>query len=303
MDIDEDIDLLMSSDLIYPQMITKSISFTRTQAGWFFARSNKTEKVGDFEADFYNINGLTIETKKRREHLSEDDVKTNKALFDTLKKTLDASNHPQKSITRKINSKSSDSLDEIDDCQSTMKNELTNGDSLQPIRVEDEIVINGDEDDEDDSIMDVKAAIVSSTNGLIKRRKSLPPPLKQNISWSEYINAPKGNPPCLGRPWKTKDSNRTFKATIAMSQDFPLTIESLLNILEVITQFKHFKKLKEFVNLNLPPGFPVKIDIPLIPTILARVTFLNFNYLDDADENLFVIPEDYTEDPNRFPEL
>lgn len=42
MDIDEDIDLLMSSDLIYPQMITKSISFTRTQAGWFFARSNKT---------------------------------------------------------------------------------------------------------------------------------------------------------------------------------------------------------------------------------------------------------------------
>ncbi|KAI7691500.1 hypothetical protein SSS_06284 [Sarcoptes scabiei] len=97
-----------------------------------------------------------------------------------------------------------------------MKNELTNGDSLQPIRVEDEIVINGDEDDEDDSIMDVKAAIVSSTNGLIKRRKSLPPPLKQNISWSEYINAPKGNPPCLGRPWKTKDSNRTFKATIAM---------------------------------------------------------------------------------------
>lgn len=33
----------------------------------------------------------------------------------------------------------------------------------------------------------------------------------------------------------------------------------LLNVLEVIAPFKHFNKLREFVQLKLPPGFPVKL--------------------------------------------
>jgi len=43
------------------------------------------------------------------------------------------------------------------------------------------------------------------------------------------------------------------------SEDFPMTVEMLLNILEVVTPFKHLKKLREFVTMKLPPGFPVKI--------------------------------------------
>jgi len=38
-----------------------------------------------------------------------------------------------------------------------------------------------------------------------------------------------------------------------------MTVDVLLNILEVVTPFKHLKKLREFVTLKLPPGFPVKI--------------------------------------------
>jgi hypothetical protein len=38
-----------------------------------------------------------------------------------------------------------------------------------------------------------------------------------------------------------------------------MTVEMLLNILEVVTPFKHLKKLREFVTMKLPPGFPVKI--------------------------------------------
>lgn len=33
----------------------------------------------------------------------------------------------------------------------------------------------------------------------------------------------------------------------------------LLNVLEVIAPFKHFNKLREFVQMKLPPGFPVKL--------------------------------------------
>ena len=33
----------------------------------------------------------------------------------------------------------------------------------------------------------------------------------------------------------------------------------LLDILEVIAPYKHFNKLREFVSLKLPHGFPVKV--------------------------------------------
>ena len=33
----------------------------------------------------------------------------------------------------------------------------------------------------------------------------------------------------------------------------------LLDILEVIAPYKHFNKLREFVSLKLPQGFPVKV--------------------------------------------
>lgn len=40
-----------------------------------------------------------------------------------------------------------------------------------------------------------------------------------------------------------------------------LSFLRLLNLLEVITPFKHFKKLREFVQMKLPAGFPVKIGL------------------------------------------
>ncbi len=41
----------------------------------------------------------------------------------------------------------------------------------------------------------------------------------------------------------------------------------------IAPQFKHFQKLRDFVEMKLPPGFPVKLDIPVLPTVSARITF------------------------------
>ncbi|XP_036302836.1 ankyrin repeat domain-containing protein 13C isoform X7 [Pipistrellus kuhlii] len=101
------------------------------------------------------------------------------------------------------------------------------------------------------------------------RRQSLTPPPQNTITWEEYISAENGN---------------------------------ILNVLEVIAPFKHFNKLREFVQMKLPPGFPVKLDIPVFPTITATVTFQEFRY-DEFDGSIFTIPDDYKEDPSRFPDL
>lgn len=88
-----------------------------------------------------------------------------------------------------------------------------------------------------------------------------------------------------------------------MSEEFPLTVEMLLNVLEVIAPFKHFAKLREFVQMKLPSGFPVKIDIPILPTVSAKITFQEFAFKDDIPDSYFEVPATYKEDPNRFPEL
>lgn len=115
--------------------------------------------------------------------------------------------------------------------------------------------------------------------------------------------APPGQCPLLGRNLVYKESSKSFKATVAMSPDFPLTVDMLLNVLEVIAPFKHFSKLREFVLMKLPPGFPVKIDIPILPTVTAKITFQEFAFRNDIDPKLFQIPPDYLEDPTRFPDL
>lgn len=44
------------------------------------------ERVGNFLADFYSVNGLVLESRKRREHLSEEDIIRNKAIMESLSK-------------------------------------------------------------------------------------------------------------------------------------------------------------------------------------------------------------------------
>lgn len=44
------------------------------------------ERVGNFLADFYSVNGLVLESRKRREHLSEEDILRNKAIMESLSK-------------------------------------------------------------------------------------------------------------------------------------------------------------------------------------------------------------------------
>ncbi|XP_033081172.1 ankyrin repeat domain-containing protein 13C isoform X2 [Trachypithecus francoisi] len=198
METEEEVDILMSSDIYSATLSTKSISFTRAQTGWLF-REDKTERVGNFLADFYLVNGLVLESRKRREHLSEEDILRNKAIMESL-------------------SKGGNIMEQ----------------NFEPIR-----------------------------------RQSLTPPPQNTITWEEYISAENGK---------------------------------LLNVLEVIAPFKHFNKLREFVQMKLPPGFPVKLDIPVFPTITATVTFQEFRY-DEFDGSIFTIPDDYKEDPSRFPDL
>ncbi|MEQ2188516.1 Ankyrin repeat domain-containing protein 13C-A [Goodea atripinnis] len=115
----------------------------------FFYRQ---ERVGNFLADFYSVNGLVLESRKRREHLSEEDILRNKAIMESLSKGGNLIEQNFEAIVQDLQTKP----DTIDD-----KNDFY-----------------------------------------------------------------KPQAPHLGRELVCKESKKNFKATIAMSQDFPLGIES-----------------------------------------------------------------------------
>ncbi|VDI69031.1 Hypothetical predicted protein [Mytilus galloprovincialis] len=56
----------------------------------------------------------------------------------------------------------------------------------------------------------------------------------------------------------------------------------------------HFKKLRDFITLQLPVGFPVKIEIPLFHVLNARITFGNINALDQSVDGVTVIEDEGT---------
>lgn len=84
-EIEDEVDILMSSDILAAQMSTKSINFVRAQSGWIFREDKKELVAGQYDCELYSINGLVLESRKRREHLSRDDLQKNKAIMESLK--------------------------------------------------------------------------------------------------------------------------------------------------------------------------------------------------------------------------
>lgn len=60
---------------------------------------------------------------------------------------------------------------------------------------------------------------------------------------------------------------------VFQSDDFPLGVDVLLDILEIVAPFKHLNKLRRFCDARLPPGFPVRLGtVVLLIGLLVTVS-------------------------------
>uniref|UniRef100_A0A3Q3AXT9 Ankyrin repeat domain 13A n=1 Tax=Kryptolebias marmoratus TaxID=37003 RepID=A0A3Q3AXT9_KRYMA len=90
----------------------------------------------------------------------------------------------------------------------------------------------------------------------------------------------------IGRPIELTIRTQKFKGTLWMSEEHPLSlVEQVTPIIDLMARTSsHFARLRDFVTLNFPPGFPVKIEIPLFHVLNARITFCNLNNCRDENE-------------------
>ncbi|XP_019854512.1 PREDICTED: ankyrin repeat domain-containing protein 13C-A-like [Amphimedon queenslandica] len=237
-EVEDRIDMLMTRPIVYANMSTQPINVTRAQTGFLFFKSDRTDQVGNYTADVYNITDLILISRKRREHLTPEQIKH----FEELSKQVESGN-----IAKEL------------------EKEMTEAENST----------------EDNESSDSKEHCIS-----------LPPPPPSSMTWDQYLSS--SRVPSLGRKMDLRVDRRSFRSTVYMCKDCPIEMKKLLDILEVIAPYKHFHKLRQFVNLKLPPGFPVKLEIPVFPTVTAIITLQSYK-TSQFPPSHFLIPRDYTE--------
>ncbi|XP_072966515.1 uncharacterized protein [Typha angustifolia] len=77
-----------------------------------------------------------------------------------------------------------------------------------------------------------------------------------------------------------------LRPVLWLTPDFPLQTDELLPLLDVLAnKVKAVRRLRELLTTKLPQGtFPVKVAIPVVPTIRVLVTFTKFEELQPSDE-------------------
>lgn len=94
----------------------------------------------------------------------------------------------------------------------------------------------------------------------------------------EYFSDEDLNGRDIGKPKKVATKVQRFKANLWLSDDFPIKLqEQILPILDLMSTLAspHVSKLKDFITMQLPSGFPVKVEIPLFHVLNALITFGN----------------------------
>lgn len=91
---------------------------------------------------------------------------------------------------------------------------------------------------------------------------------------------------------RRKEGNREneykkgLRPVLWLAPNFPLRTEELLPLLDILAnKVKAIRRLRDLLTTKLPMGtFPVKVAIPVVPTIRVLVTFTKFEELQPLDE-------------------
>lgn len=89
-----------------------------------------------------------------------------------------------------------------------------------------------------------------------------------------------------GEPKSESEYKKGLRPVLWLTPDFPLQTEELIPLLDILAnKVKAVRRLRELLTTKLPPGtFPVKIAIPIVPTIRVLVTFTKFEELQPVEE-------------------
>ncbi|KAI9018376.1 GPCR-chaperone-domain-containing protein [Hyaloraphidium curvatum] len=281
---------LRTSIFTVPHVPVDQIKFSRATTGWW-RKEERNEAVGAFQTRVWNVDGIKVISKTRKEHLDEVEAwdkkeKERKAALDTAKGSDGA---PQKPVEK----------------EKTSAVISTSPDGEDPGAVPgsfDDVEVPETEEDVERMLNDV----ASSYDSLKQFVPSLPQPPFPSITYNEYFTAANTDYVHLGRPRKVKESSYNFSAQLWMTADgndaqavgavgsMP-DLDTIMPLLDLLGfgSNSHMTQLREVMGAKLPEGFPVKIELPILSVLKAIVTFHNFSSTHPIDKSMFDISPQY----------
>ncbi|KAG2262268.1 hypothetical protein Bca52824_069347 [Brassica carinata] len=84
---------------------------------------------------------------------------------------------------------------------------------------------------------------------------------------------------------KEKEFVKSLHPSVWLTEQFPLKTEELLPLLDILAnKVKAVARMRELLTTKFPPGtFPVKLSIPVVPTVKVVITFTKFVDLPPAE--------------------
>ena len=291
-ELEERIDDLMSSPLT---AFTSPgvVEFVRQKAGIWGWRSDKVEDVNGYSCRVFDVKNLNLQTEKRVEHLTDEERDD----IEKLHTAIHAEEEPH-----------GEGHKELEDGDPHADRAITDGDD------DSEAHAAGGGDDSKDAPSELLQVIEEPKK---PHRPSLPAPPSPSLASEEYFRDntayppfvlynpatqqhPFLPPPLLSRPHQTTVSRKSYNASVWMTDDFPLRTETVVAILDLVAPHqRHVEKVRNFIESRLPPGFPVRIKMPIFPTITAEIQFVEYSDrpIDDAE---MTVPPTYREDEEQF---
>jgi ankyrin repeat domain-containing protein 13 len=220
--LESDMDSAMASDVSNVFFDEHAISLQRARSGFLAWRHDKTEEINGYTAAVFELKGPAFRTRKRREHLSEEDLKKNKESW------LNFKNNTAATLARSLTSARED-MDATENL----------------IEGADQAGAAADREDTTPHRPSLPA----------------PPPLPISDP-DVYFSQQHPDEWCIGRAIVQKEKIHDIAATVSMCENFPAKLEQILPILDILANTNaHAERIAQFLRLTLPPGFPMKIGV------------------------------------------
>ncbi|XP_054737468.1 ankyrin repeat domain-containing protein 13D isoform X2 [Anastrepha obliqua] len=250
----------LNAPVITNNIEMEKISFERNKSGIWGWRSEKSELVNGYNCKVYGASNVEFITRTRMDHLNDDQIKS-KCGRTPLHSFLGIAD---------------------DEFSSTRPNEGLNTKDRTPspspvTPLLDQSFENSTGEEN-----------ASCSSGTISPKHVITP--------EEYFSPDVDlNGRDIGRPKKVTTKIQRFKANLWLSEEYPMRLqEQVLPILDLMSTMAspHVSKLKDFITMQLPSGFPVKVEIPLFHVLNACITFGNVFGMTNPIEHVTTINED-----------
>ncbi|XP_051133250.1 uncharacterized protein LOC127252906 [Andrographis paniculata] len=319
-EVQQEVTAMSQTNIFRPGIdVTQAVLLPQTT----WRRQEKTEMVGPWKAKVYDMHNVVVSIKSRRVPgaMTDDELfnSCNENETDNeLENILTEEERKQLEVALKMDS--SDASNENDDVGITHRHscydqrdvpiESVNGCRNGGLKQEKKGWFNSwrrreskPENDKkiapprsslcvDEKVSDLLQDASSSPNNK-PGRHSVEVVGKQDGHWrgrdakaSSSSNAESGNRRKDGNREKENEYKKGLRPILWLSPDFPLRTEELLPLLDILAnKVKAVRRLRELFTTKLPKGtFPVKVAIPVVPTIRVIVTFTKFEELQPLDE-------------------